>query len=263
MRIQVQDLRISYRDRRAVTDVSFAVEPGQVVAIVGPNGCGKSTLLRGLARLLRPSAGQVLIGEQDIWSLSPRQAAQRVALLPQAPLAPEAVTVASLVRYGRHPHQGLFRQWSSQDEQAVSEAMTATGVTELANRRLDQLSGGQRQRCWLAMTFAQQTPVVLLDEPTSALDLGCQAEVLELIQSAAHSGRTMIMVIHDLSAAARYADQLIALRTGRIVASGPAGQIITADLVRALYGVEANVLRAPNDGAPVVVPARQDQRTAP
>ncbi|MEW2069680.1 ABC transporter ATP-binding protein [Streptomyces sp. NPDC007346] len=254
MDIRVEQLTAGYAGHTAVDRVDLTVGSGQVVAIVGPNGCGKSTLLRSVARLHQPRSGHVFAGGADVWQLRQRDAAHRIALLPQAPQAPEAVTVAGLVRYGRHPHQGLFRQWSHEDEEAVTRALEATGTTGLADRRLDQLSGGQRQRCWLAMALAQETPIVLLDEPTSALDIGHAVEVLDLVREVAAQGRTIVMVVHDLAGAARYADTLVAMRAGRIVASGPPREIVDADLVRELYGIEAEILTATSDGAPVVVP---------
>ncbi|MFE2410732.1 ABC transporter ATP-binding protein [Kitasatospora sp. NPDC059408] len=255
MELTVQGLTAGYGPGRPVLDgVDLAVPAGRVVAVVGPNGCGKSTLLRAVARLHRPDAGRVLVGGEDVWRLRPRRAAHRVALLPQSPQAPEAVTVAGLVRYGRHPHQGLFRQWSAEDERRTVHALRATGVEALADRRLDRLSGGQRQRCWLAMVLAQDAPVVLLDEPTSALDLGHAVEVLELVREVAAGGRTVVMVLHDLAAAARYADLLVALRDGAVVAGGPPREVVDPDLVRALYDVDTDVLPAPADGAPVIVP---------
>jgi iron complex transport system ATP-binding protein len=259
----IEGLYAGYPGRTAVDGLDLAVRPGELTAVVGPNGCGKSTLLRAVARLHRPAAGRVLAGGADLWSLRPRQAARRVALLPQSPRAPEAITVRDLVRYGRHPHQGLFRQWSRGDEEAVAEALSATATAELADRRLDELSGGQRQRCWLAMVLAQQTPVVLLDEPTSALDLGHAVEVLDLARAVARSGRTVVAVLHDLSGAARYADTLVALRAGRLLASGPPREVVSPSLVRELYGVRADVLAAPGDGAPVVVPAAGPSAAGP
>ncbi|MFE3498794.1 ABC transporter ATP-binding protein [Kitasatospora sp. NPDC059160] len=255
MELTIQGVTAGYRPGRPVLGgIDLTVPAGQVVAVVGPNGCGKSTLLRAVARLHRPDGGRILVGGEDIWRLSPRRAAHRVALLPQSPQAPEAVTVTGLVRYGRHPHQGLFRQWSADDERLTAEALRATGVDALADRRLDQLSGGQRQRCWLAMVLAQDAPVVLLDEPTSALDLGHAVEVLELVRTVAAGGRTVVMVLHDLAAAARYADLLVALRDGAVVACGPPREVVDAPLVRALYDIDSHVLAAPDDGAPVIVP---------
>ncbi|MET9294092.1 ABC transporter ATP-binding protein [Streptomyces sp. NPDC003077] len=254
MELRVEQLTAGYAGHTAVNGVDLTVPSGQVVAIVGPNGCGKSTLLRSMARLHEPASGRVLAGDADVWKLRQRAAAHRIALLPQSPQAPEAVTVAGLVRYGRHPHQGLFRQWSREDERAVTTALHATGTATLAGRRLDQLSGGQRQRCWLAMALAQETPIVLLDEPTSALDIGHAVEVLDLVRQVAAEGRTIVMVVHDLAAAARYADTLVAMRAGRIVASGPPQEVVDTALVRELYGIESEILTASSDGAPVVVP---------
>ncbi|HLL69412.1 MAG TPA: ABC transporter ATP-binding protein [Micromonosporaceae bacterium] len=255
MELTVRGVHLAYPDRPAVSGVDLTARPGQVVAIVGPNGCGKSTLLRGIARLHRPSLGTITVGGADIWRLRPRSAAQRVALLPQSPQSPEGLTVAGLVRYGRHPHQGLFRQWSPEDARIAEQALTVAGVADLADRRVDELSGGQRQRCWLAMVVAQQAPVLLLDEPTSALDLGHQVQVLQLIRDLADAGHSIVTVLHDLSAAARWADVIVAMHTGAVVAAGPPRDVINADLVRSLYGIDADVLAAPQDGAPVIVPA--------
>ncbi|MFG3258215.1 ABC transporter ATP-binding protein [Streptomyces sp. NPDC048172] len=252
--LTVENLRAGYPGHLAVDGVDLSVPAGQVVAIVGPNGCGKSTLLRTIARLHQPESGAVRVGDEDVWQLRPRDAARRIALLPQSPQAPEAITVAGLVRYGRHPHQGLFRQWSKEDEDAVTEALDATGTAGLAGHRLDHLSGGQRQRCWLAMVLAQHTPIVLLDEPTSALDLGHAVEVLALVREVASSGRTVVMVLHDLASAARYADTLVAMNSGVVVARGPAREVIAPALVKELYGVDADILSSPSDGSPVVVP---------
>lgn len=252
--LEITALHAGYPGRPVVENVGLTVPAGQVVAIVGPNGCGKSTLLRTVARLHRPDSGTVRVGGEDIWELGRRRAAHRVALLPQSPRAPEAVTVAGLVRYGRHPQQGLLRQWSREDEHAVRDALEATGTTELAAERLDRLSGGQRQRCWLAMVLAQHTPVILLDEPTSALDLGHAVEVLELVREVAATGRTVVMVQHDLVAASRYADLLVAMKDGRVVARGKPDETVDETLVKELYGLDADILRAPGDAAPVVVP---------
>ncbi|MFE1290324.1 ABC transporter ATP-binding protein [Streptomyces sp. NPDC058751] len=258
--LEVRRLHAGYPGRPVVRDVDLTLPAGHVAAVVGPNGCGKSTLLRTVARLHRPDSGEVRAAGDDVWNLSQRQAAHRVALLPQAPRAPEAVTVAGLVRYGRHPHQGLLRQWSREDERAVRDALEATGTAHLAAERLDRLSGGQRQRCWLAMVLAQHTPVVLLDEPTSALDLGHAVDVLELVRHVAASGRTVVMVLHDLASAARYADTLIAMNGGRIVAQGPPRTVVDDALVKELYRIDADILHAPGDGSPVVVPRARGRK---
>lgn len=257
MELRAEQLTAGYEGRDVVRQVDLTVKSGEVVAIVGPNGCGKSTLLRCLAKLHEPLSGRVFADGADLSKLGRRETAHRIALLPQSPQAPESVTVSGLVRYGRHPHQGLFRQWSREDEEAVDRALSATGVDVLGDRRLDELSGGQRQRCWLAMALAQETPVVLLDEPTSALDIGHAVEVLDLVREVAAAGRTIVMVLHDLAAAARYADTVVAMKDGRIVASGPPRTIVDVDLVRELYGIDVEILTAASDGAPVVVPIAQ------
>jgi iron complex transport system ATP-binding protein len=252
--LQIQHLIAHHGTRKILNDISFSVHRGEVTVIVGANGCGKSTLLRCMARLHRPSSGQIQWGEKNLWHLSQRETAKQLALLPQSPQAPEGLSVASLVRFGRHPHQRLFKQWSEQDEVAVQEALRVTDTLALATIPLEQLSGGQRQRCWLAMTLAQDTPLLLLDEPTSMLDLGHQTEVLSLIRQLAQEGRSIIMVLHDLAAAASYADQLIAIEKGQLFAAGKPNEIVNAHLVKTLYGIDAHILYTPEDGAPIVVP---------
>ncbi|QZA78746.1 ABC transporter ATP-binding protein [Deefgea tanakiae] len=259
MRLMVENLSVRYESKTdshtAVKGVSLNVGAGQLVVIVGPNGCGKSTLLRAIARLQKPQAGRVQVDGKDVWQLSARQAAHAIALLPQSPLAPEGISVVDLVRYGRHPHQSLFQQWSAYDQDVVERAMAACNVSDLAYRRLDRLSGGQRQRCWLAMILAQEAPLMLLDEPISMLDLGHQLEVLSLAKNLARTGASVVIVLHDLIAAARYADVLVAMQDGHIVAQGAPSDIVTPALVKTLYGVDADILSAPIDGSPVVVPS--------
>lgn len=254
MEVKVDNVYASFPGVEAVQGVSLDITAGQVVAIVGPNGCGKSTLLKVISRLHRPDKGAVIHQGEDVWKLKPREVAHRIALLPQTPVAPEAMTVRRLISFGRHPHQGLFRQWSGEDDNAVRQAMADTGTLELADRPLETLSGGQRQRCWLAMCLAQTTPVVALDEPTSSLDMGHAVEVMEKVREAASDGRTAIMVVHDLVSAARYADVVVAMREGVVVAQGKPSDVVTTDLVTELYGIAADVVSAPSDGIPVVIP---------
>ncbi|MYL23194.1 ATP-binding cassette domain-containing protein [Halomonas alkaliantarctica] len=245
-------LSMNYGARRVIDALDLALPTGQVTAIVGPNGCGKSTLLAGLARLHKPGGGAVLLDGGDIQRLSARTLATRLALLPQEAVAPEGLTVAELIRFGRQPHQGWLRQWSAEDQRVVQQALAAAGLETLAERPLDALSGGQRQRAWIAMTIAQQTPLLLLDEPTSALDLGHQIEVFELVRALARQGRTVVMVLHDLASACRYADHLIAMREGHIVAQGPPSEVVTPALVRTLYQVECTLLTDPETGSPLL-----------
>nr|CDQ35007.1 putative siderophore transport system ATP-binding protein YusV [Virgibacillus halodenitrificans] len=252
-----QGLSLAYGSAAVIEDLDLQLPAGQVTAIVGPNGCGKSTLLAGLSRLLKPRGGTVLLNGADIRHLPTRQLAKRLALLPQQPHAPEALTVAELVRFGRHPHQSWLRQWSADDKACVDEALELTGLTTLAERPVDALSGGQRQRAWIAMAIAQQTSTLLLDEPTSALDLGHQVEVYELIQSLAASGKTIVMVIHDLVSACRYADHLVAMHQGHVIAEGLPSQTVTPELVKRLYGVDCTLMTDPATGAPLLTNVRR------
>ncbi|GKW50268.1 ABC transporter ATP-binding protein [Halomonas sp. NCCP-2165] len=256
-RLQAQGLRLAHGRQAVIDGLDLSLPPGRVTAIVGPNGCGKSTLLAGLARLHAPAGGAVLLDGQDIQRLPARTLARRLALLPQEASAPEGLTVGDLIRFGRQPHQGWLRQWSADDQRAVSEALAAADLEALAERPLEALSGGQRQRAWIAMTIAQQTPLLLLDEPTSALDLGHQLEVFELVRRLAEAGRTLALVLHDLPSACRYADHLVAMRDGRIIAQGPPAEVVTRELVRALYDVECTLLNDPATGTPVLTDLRR------
>ncbi|MBR7744240.1 ABC transporter ATP-binding protein [Phycicoccus sp. BSK3Z-2] len=257
-RLRTDAVRLGYGDRVVVDGVSLDVPTGRTTAVVGPNGCGKSTLLRGLGRLLRPVGGSVLLDGDEIGTLSTREVARRVGLLPQQPVVPEGVTVLELVERGRHPHHGLFRTWGRADEEAVAAALERTDLVHLAGVPVDSLSGGQRQRVWLALVLAQQTPVLLLDEPTSFLDVAHQLDVLDLVRGLSEdAGSTVVMVLHDLGMAARYADHLVAMRDGAIVAEGPPGEVVTPAVVEEVFGVSASVLTDPDTGTPVVVPRRR------
>ncbi|MEO3743442.1 ABC transporter ATP-binding protein [Plantactinospora sp. B5E13] len=253
--MRAEGLRLAYGDRVVVDDLDLVVPPGKISVIVGANACGKSTLLRALARLLDPTAGSVRLDGRAIHTLPTRQVARQVGILPQAPVAPDGLTVLDLVGRGRSPHQTWWRQWSTADETAVAEALAATGVTDLADRPVDELSGGQRQRAWIAMAVAQQTPVLLLDEPTTFLDLSHQIDVLDLVVDLnRRDGRTVVMVLHDLNQACRYADHVIAMKAGRIVAQGAPADVVTADLVEEVFDVRCAVTVDPLTGTPLVIP---------
>jgi iron complex transport system ATP-binding protein len=260
-RLTAQDLTLSY-DRRVITeDLSVSIPDNSFTVIVGPNACGKSTLLRALARMLRPTAGSVLLDGQAIGSLPAKKVARTLGLLPQSSITPDGITVADLVARGRYPHQGLLHQWSDGDERIVRESLAATGVESLAERHVDELSGGQRQRVWIAMALAQQTPLLLLDEPTTFLDIAHQVEVLDLCrQLHEEQGRTLVAVLHDLNQAARYATHLIAMRSGTIVAEGPPAEVVTADLVERVFGLPCRIIEDPETGTPLVVPAAPHRR---
>jgi len=255
VRLGARDLSLGYGSTPIVEGLTVDVAPGAVTAIVGPNACGKSTLLRGLARLMSPAAGQVILDGSDISRLRTKDVAKRLGLLPQSSIAPEGITVADLVTRGRFPHQTMLRQFSRADQQAVADAMAATGVTAIAGRPVDQLSGGQRQRVWIAMVLAQQTPLILLDEPTTFLDIAHQIELLDLFADLnAEQGCTIVAVLHDLNHACRFADQIIAMKAGAIVAQGNPTDVITAALVEDVYGLECQVIDDPETGTPLVIP---------
>ncbi|MCI2958105.1 ABC transporter ATP-binding protein [Agromyces atrinae] len=253
--LRAEGLRLGYDGRIVVDGLDFSVPDGRITAIVGPNACGKSTLLRGLARLLRPLDGRVSLDGRSLADIAPRQLARTIAVLPQQPVAPDGVRVWDLVSRGRHPHQGWFRSRSSDDDRIVTEALTATSTLELADRAVDELSGGQRQRVWIAMVLAQQADIVLLDEPTSFLDLAHQVELLDLLTELNRTrGTTVVLVLHELNLAARYADHLVVMRAGAIQAQGEPTAVLTAATVREAFGLESVIATDPVSASPLVVP---------
>lgn len=259
-RLRVDDATIGY-DRRTISEgLSVSIPDRSFTVIVGPNACGKSTLLRGLSRLLKPSAGRVILDGADIWSYNTKEVARRIGLLPQTALAPDGITVADLVARGRYPHQSFVRQWVESDEQAAAAAMAATGISDLSTRLVDELSGGQRQRVWVAMVLAQETSVLLLDEPTTFLDITHQIELLELFTDLNRDGHTLVAVLHDLNHAARYGTHLIAMKDGAVVAEGTPEQIVTADLVEHVFGLRCLVVPDPVAGTPQVVPLGRNRQ---
>lgn len=254
-RLAARRLRLAYGDRSIVDDLTLDLPNGRISVLIGANGCGKSTLLRGLARLLPPAAGAVLLDGRSIATLPSKEVAKVLGLLPQSPVAPDGITVADLVGRGRYPHQGWFRQWSADDDRAVAAALRATGTLDLADRPIDELSGGQRQRVWIAMALAQETDLLLLDEPTTYLDLSHQIEVLDLLTDLNRRlGTTIVIVMHDLNLACRYADHLIAMRRGRIIAEGRPETVITVDVLREVFGLDAVVIPDPVSQTPTVIP---------
>lgn len=254
-RLEARHTTIGYDKRVIAEGLSVAIPDRSFTVIVGPNACGKSTLLRALSRLLKPSAGEVVLDGRAIQSYPAKEVARRLGLLPQTSIAPDGITVADLVARGRYPHQKLIRQWSVEDEAAVVEAMAATKVAGFSHRLMDELSGGQRQRAWVAMVLAQQTALLLLDEPTTFLDIAHQIELLELLRNLnIVEGHTIVAVLHDLNHACRYATHLIAMRDGKILAEGSPAAIVTAELVEQVFGISCLVVDDPVSHTPLVIP---------
>jgi ABC-type cobalamin/Fe3+-siderophores transport system ATPase subunit len=254
-RLHAEGLTLGYDRHIVARDLTVSIPDGELTVIIGPNACGKSTLLRTLSRLLQPQAGAVWLDGQLIGHYPTREVARRLSLLPQSSTAPSEITVKDLVVRGRYPHQRLFSRWHADDEQAVRQAMAATGVAELAEQAVDTLSGGQRQRVWIAMVLAQQTPLVLLDEPTTWLDITHQIELMELLgELNREHRRTLVVVLHDLNQACRYATHLIAMRDGCIVASGAPKDIVTVELIAEVYGLACVIIDDPVAGTPMIVP---------
>lgn len=254
-RLTGEALTLGYGDFRVADGLNVAIPDGKFTAIIGPNGCGKSTLLRTLSRLMKPLGGQVRLDGQAIQHFATKEVARRIGLLAQNASAPGDITVAELVARGRYPHQPLFTRWRDEDERAVQKAMAATGVTALADQSVDTLSGGQRQRAWIAMVLAQETSILLLDEPTTWLDISHQIDLLELLCTLnREQGYTLAAVLHDLNQACRYANHLIALRDGKIIAKGAPSEIVDAALIEAIYGLRCMIIEDPVAGTPLVVP---------
>lgn len=255
MRLEAKNIDVGYEGRPVIAGLSLRIPDGKVTAIIGPNGCGKSTLLKTLARLIQPSAGQVLLDGRDIHAAPTREVARTLGLLPQSPLAPEGITVEDLIARGRAPWRSLLGRWNEEDAAACAHALQATGLADLAKRPISALSGGQRQRAWIAMTLAQDTPILLLDEPTTWLDLPHQVELLRLLGKLNRDGgRTVVSVLHDLGLAARFSDHIIVMSGGRVLAEGPPTEVITPQTLDAAFGLQAVVIPDPVANTPMVVP---------
>ncbi|MFK3979554.1 ABC transporter ATP-binding protein [Micromonospora sp. NPDC050397] len=255
-RLRAEGLTLGYDDRTVVDNLDVTILDGKITAIVGANACGKSTLLRGLARLLPPRGGAVLLDGKALADMRTLDVAKVLGLLPQTPVAPDGITVADLVSRGRYPHQGWFRRWTEHDHEAVTRALDATGTADLIDRPIRQLSGGQRQRVWVAMALAQDTDLLLLDEPTTYLDINHQVELLRLLRKLnAESGKTIVVVLHDLNLACRFSDHLIAMSDGAVVAEGAPTDVVTAELVEKVFGLSCLIVADPIAGTPMIVPA--------
>lgn len=256
--LTTRKLTLAYDRTSIIQDLNVEIPAHNITALVGANGCGKSTLLKGLARLLKPQSGAVYLDGVAIAKLSTKAVAKRLGILPQSPSAPEGLTVRELIAQGRYPHQSWLQQWSRDDEQLTENALAITGMLELGDRPLDSLSGGQRQRAWIAMALAQNTEILLLDEPTTFLDLAHQIEVLDLLYDLNRTqGRTIVMVLHDLNQACRYADYLVAMQQGHIYAYGVPADIMTEGMVQEVFGLRSCIVQDPIAGTPMCIPISQ------
>ena len=251
--LEARGLVVAYDGKVVVDGVDLVLPEGSFTVILGPNASGKSTVLRALARVLKPESGDVLFDGRALGEYGSKELARRMGLLPQDAIAPEGMRVADLVSRGRYPHHSALQRWTSADDDATRAALAATNTAELAERYVDQLSGGQRQRVWVALLLAQQTPVMLLDEPTTFLDIAHQYELLDLLRGLNQQGKTVIAVLHDLNQAARYADNLVLMKEGRVVATGTPAELITAERVGDVFGIDAVVTPDPVTGTPMVV----------
>lgn len=250
-----QNLSLAYQDALIVDDLNLAIPSGKVTALVGANGSGKSTILKALARILKPRYGAAYLDGKAVHSVPNRQVAKKLAILPQNPVAPEGLLVRELVSYGRFPHQQGFSGLQKDDQAIIDWALSITGMTVFAERPVGSLSGGQRQRAWIAMALAQDTSILLLDEPTTFLDMAHQLEVLQLLQRLnAREGRTIIMVVHDLNHASRFAQHLVAIAEGKVVAEGSPREVMTPEMLRRVFAIDADVIADPRTGTPMCIP---------
>jgi iron complex transport system ATP-binding protein len=253
--IETEKLTLSYGDSIIINELDIQIPKGEITVFIGGNGCGKSTLLRSIARLLKPRDGSILLEGEAIAKLSTKEVARKMAILPQAPTAPEGLTVLQLVKQGRYPYQTWLKQWSEEDEKSVENALKATGIDHLKDRTVDSLSGGQRQRAWIAMTLAQDTDIILLDEPTTYLDMTHQIEILDLLYELnENEGRTIVMVLHDLNLACRYAHNIVAIKDQKIFNQGKPETVINCGLVKHVFGMDCEVTIDPLFGTPLCIP---------
>lgn len=259
--LQTNNLTLGYGNTIIIDELDLKIPTGEITIFVGANGCGKSTLLRSLARLLRPKSGQVLLEGNVVDKLSTKEVAKRLAILPQGPIAPEGLTVLQLVKQGRYPHQSWLRQWSHEDERVVNQVLKATKIKDLADRNVNSLSGGQRQRAWIAMSLAQNTDIMLLDEPTTYLDLAHQIEILDLLfELNEREKRTVVMVLHDLNIACRYAHNIVAIRDKKIYAQGKPEEIVTSEMIRDVFQMECEIAVDTLFGTPLCIPHGRGRR---
>ncbi|WP_270646951.1 ABC transporter ATP-binding protein [Paeniclostridium hominis] len=252
--ITTKNLNISYGNVDIVKDLNLNIPKGKITTIIGANGCGKSTILKTIGRVITPKSGNIYINGKDLYKENPREIAKNMAILPQSPQAPSGLTVEELIAYGRFPHQKGFGKANDKDKDIVNWALEITGIEEFKDRNIDDLSGGQRQRAWIAMALAQETDILLLDEPTTYLDLAHQLEILKLLEELnKNQGRTIVMVIHEINNAARFADHMIGIKKGRVVCEGSAGEVMTKENLKEIFNIDAEIVKDPRTKKPVCI----------
>ncbi len=250
--INIDHIDVAYSDKVVIEDLSIEIPMGKVTTIIGPNGCGKSTLLKTIGRILQQKRGAVYLEGKDIHAMSTRELATRMAILPQSPIAPDGLTVEELISYGRFPYQKGLGRLKEEDRNIINWAIQATNLEEIRHQEVRNLSGGQRQRVWIAMALAQQTDIILLDEPTTYLDMAYQLEILELLDDLnKQHGCTIVMVLHDLNLAAKFADCIIAMKDGKIIDAGTPGAIMTREVLSKVYEIDANIVIDSTSGRPI------------
>lgn len=253
--LYTESLSLAYVDQLIVEELNLKIPEGKITALVGANGSGKSTILKAMARILQPKDGTVYLDGKAIHKQSTKKVAQQLAILPQNPEAPSGLTVTELVSYGRFPHQKGFNTVKEEDRRMINWAITVTGMSDFAERAVDNLSGGQRQRAWIAMALAQGTSILLLDEPTTFLDMAHQLEVLKLLKKLnEEEARTIIMVVHDLNHASRFADHVVAIKKGKVIEEGAPDEVMTHEVLAKVFGIEADIISDPRTGVPICVP---------
>ncbi|KRF08051.1 ABC transporter [Paenibacillus sp. Soil766] len=265
--LETRNLNLTYGNENIIEGLNLSIPKGKITVLIGSNGCGKSTLLRAMARLLKPAHGEIILDGKHIAEIPTKEIAKRLSILPQGPIAPEGLTVFQLVKQGRYPYQNWLKSWSEEDERCVNEALAVTKTTELAETAVDSLSGGQRQRAWIAMTLAQGTQTILLDEPTTYLDMAHQVDILDLLfELNEREQRTIVMVLHDLNLACRYAHHLVAIKNKSVFAQGKPEDVINSELVRHVFGMECEIIGDPFFGTPMCIPkgkGRKSDKTIP
>lgn len=251
---EVKSLKVGYDDKIIIDDLSIQIKKGAITTIIGENGSGKSTLLKTLGRILHPVSGEVYANGMNVHKTNTKEIAKIIGLLPQSPKAPNGLNVEEVVEYGRFPHKKKNGKMTPEDRRIIDSALERTNLLELKDRSINNLSGGQRQRVWIAMVLAQQTDIILLDEPTTYLDMAYQLEVLNLVQSLnREKGVTVVMVLHDINQASRFSDELIMLRSGKIIAQGPPAQTMTKENLKKVFGVDAMLIDLPGYNIPVCI----------